>query len=266
MRILQTALLRLIALLATLALCEADPVATKTPAATSPNTYILVHGAWGGGWAFKTVDRLLSADGSTVHRPTLTGLGEKHHLAQPEVGLDTHITDIVNLILWEDLHDVVLMGHSYGGMVITGVIDRVPDRIKRAVYLDAILPENGENVQGDRPPTAFKIENGFIIPPWVTDPLSPPPHDVPHPVKTFTDPIVLRQPAAAAQIPTTYILTVDEGHAPADDQFFRFYERAKARKWETVVMTGDHNVQWSRPEELARLIRTSSGRATRPRE
>ena len=85
------------------------------------------------------VDELLTADGNRVYRPTLTGQGESSHLAGPNIDLDTHITDIVNVILWENLHDIVLVGHSYGGMVITGVADRVPDRIKHIIYLDAFL-------------------------------------------------------------------------------------------------------------------------------
>src|SRR6476659_2841608 len=108
-------------------------------------TYVIVHGAWGGGWAFKEVDRLLSADGNKVYRPTLTGQGERVHLANSNVDLSLHIQDIVNVILWENLHDVVLVGHSYGGMVVTGVADRVPDRIGHLVYLDALVPENGQS-------------------------------------------------------------------------------------------------------------------------
>ncbi len=109
-------------------------------------TYVIVHGAWGGGWDWRAVDSLLTRNGHHVQRVTLTGLGERHHLASPNVGLYTHIEDVVNTILWENLHDVVLVGHSYGGMVISGVADRVPDRIKRLVYVDALLPDSGESV------------------------------------------------------------------------------------------------------------------------
>jgi pimeloyl-ACP methyl ester carboxylesterase len=113
-------------------------------------TYVIVHGAWGGGWAFRQVDSLLTADGHKVFRPTLTGQGEKVHLASTNINLSTHIQDIVNVILFEDLHDIVLVGHSYGGMVITGVADRVPDRIQRLIYVDALLPLDGESVDADR--------------------------------------------------------------------------------------------------------------------
>src|SRR4029077_10581884 len=133
-------------LLACLSLVVASAAdATNPPSAASQRfTYVIVHGAWGGGWDWKQVDQLLSADGHKVYRPTLTGQGERSHLASTNIDLDTHIQDIVNVILWEDLHDVVLVGHSYGGMVITGVADRVPDRIKHIIYVDALLPEDGE--------------------------------------------------------------------------------------------------------------------------
>ncbi|MBI6116566.1 alpha/beta fold hydrolase [Salegentibacter maritimus] len=97
------------------------------------SVFVLVHGTWGGGWAFKQVDSLLTENGNVVYRPTLTGQGERVHLSSPEIGLKTHITDIVNTILYEDLHDVILVGHSYGGMIITGVADTIPERIKKLI-------------------------------------------------------------------------------------------------------------------------------------
>src|SRR6266511_99152 len=120
--------------------------AQRGPSAHS--TYVFVHGAWGGSWDWRQVDSLLTRRGHRVYRPQLTGLGERVHLASADVGLATHIDDVVNTILWEDLRDVVLVGHSYGGMVITGVADRIPDRIRRLVYLDALLPDSGEAAIG----------------------------------------------------------------------------------------------------------------------
>src|SRR5688500_11127625 len=100
-------------------------------------TFVLVHGAWGGGWAWKRVAPLLRRQGHEVFTPTLTGLGERAHLTSRDVNLDTHIRDIENLLLYEDLENVVLVGWSYGGMVVTGVLDRVPERLAHVVYLDA---------------------------------------------------------------------------------------------------------------------------------
>jgi len=245
-----------------LALAAAKPFAARAAGSTNqpvtagqPFTCVLVHGAWGGGWDWKPVDQLLTADGDKVYRATLTGQGERSHLANTNIDLNTHIQDIVNIIQWEDLHDVVLVGHSYGGMVITGVADRVPDRIKRLVYLDAFVPNNGESADAIRGHTGIDLPatNGFIPPVWVKG-NPPPPHDVPHPAKTFSQPIVLTNQAVAGRLPVTYILTVDPGKSPEQDAFYPFYERAKARGWTAMVMEGDHNVQRSHPRELVKLI------------
>ena len=115
--------------------------------AESDYTFVLVHGASGGGWDWRTMDELLTARGHSVYRPTLTGLGERNHLNSPEVNLTTHVTDVVNVIRFENLENVILVGHSYGGMVITGVLDAIPGRIDHAVFLDAAVPEDGQSAQ-----------------------------------------------------------------------------------------------------------------------
>ena len=106
-------------------------------------TYLIVHGGWAGGWYFKDTAKILRAAGHEVYTPTLTGIGERVHLGHPEVNLDTHIQDIVNVLEYEDLIEVILVGYSYGGMVSTGVIYRQPERIKQMIYLDGLIPENG---------------------------------------------------------------------------------------------------------------------------
>ncbi len=218
---------------------------SSAPAGNKKFTYVLVHGAWGGGWDWKHMDDLLTADGNKVYRITLTGQGERSHLASRKIDLDTHIQDVVNVILWENLHDVVLVGHSYGGMVITGVADRVPDRIKHLVYIDALLPENGECVNDIIAPGLKQpIKDGYITAPWVTN-NTPLPHDVLMPAKTFSEPISLKHQDVAGKLPATYILTVDKGKAPEQDDFYKFYQRAKARGWTAWIMEGDHNVQRS---------------------
>lgn len=219
--------------------------------------YVIVHGAWGGSWAFKKVDSLLTEKGAVVYRPSLTGQGERVHLATTDVGLTTHIKDVVNMILYEDLHDVILVGHSYGGMVVTGVADSLPGRIKKLIYLDAIVPENGESVigiQGSRAdPIKKMVVNGFIVPPWVTAGKLPP-KDVPHPYKTFTDSIVLTN-KERLKIPTTYILTVEKGKEPKDDDFASQAERAKKKGWPILILEADHNAQWSAPQALADMLK-----------
>jgi pimeloyl-ACP methyl ester carboxylesterase len=109
-------------------------------------TFVLVHGAWHGGWCWRRVRQILEDRGERVLTPTLTGLGERAHLLDSEIDLETHIRDVVNVLTWEDLSDVVLCGHSYGGMVITGVADAVPERLSSLVYLDAFVPRDGEAV------------------------------------------------------------------------------------------------------------------------
>jgi pimeloyl-ACP methyl ester carboxylesterase len=225
-------------------------------------TYVLVHGAWGGGWAFRTVDSMLTAAGHRVYRPTLTGLGERVHLGTPEVGLSTHITDIVNVLLFENLHDVVLVGHSYGGIVITGVADRVPERIRHLVYVDALVPEDGQSLLTASRGTKLEAfarrsvdsaQAGFIVPTWVT-PRSPRPTDVRQPVRTFTEPVSFRNPAAR-RLPGTYILTVEAGRAEAEDDFAAFAERAKSRGWAYLVLRANHVPERSAPRELTALLR-----------
>jgi pimeloyl-ACP methyl ester carboxylesterase len=160
------------------------------------------------------------------------------------------------MVLFEDLRNIILVGHSYGGMVITGVADRIPDRISKLVYLDAMVPENGENVMGLMDPKgeglAKMIKGDYVIPVWVK-PDQKPPKDVPQPLKTFTERIVLNN-EQARNLPSTYILTVDAGKRAEEDNFAPSAERARARGWKVVEMTADHNPQWSEVHELLQLL------------
>ncbi len=228
--------------------------ASSAPA-SAPRTYVLVHGAWGGSWDWRKVDDLLTAAGDTAFRPSLTGLGARVHLATPAIGLGTHVDDVVNEILFENLRDVVLVGHSYGGMVISGVAEKVPDRIRRLVYLDAFVPEDGDSVMGGQRGAGLQRmeKDGFLIPPWV-QPGQGFPKDVPQPMKTFTDTLALKN-EAARKLPATYILTMDKG-AQKDD-FSPHAERARARGWAFVQMEADHNPQRTMPEALVKILRES---------
>lgn len=218
-------------------------------------TYVFVHGAWGGSWDWWVVDSLLTLRGHRVVRPSLTGLGERVHLASPSIGLATHIDDVVNVILWEGLRDVILVGHSYGGMVVTGVADRIPERIRRVVYLDAFLPQSGETALDlvDSSGATFLRTNardGFIIPVWVTD-VNAIPRDVPHPLRTFTDTLRLGNPASRS-IPASYILTFEPGTTP--DPFQRFADRAAAKGWSVYQLEADHVPERSAPAALVTLL------------
>lgn len=219
--------------------------------------YVIVHGAWGGSWAFRKVDSLMTEQGSIVYRPSLTGQGERVHLASADITLDTHIQDVVNMILFEELDEIILVGHSYGGMVISGVAEKVPERIRKLVYLDAMVPNDGESVMDIMDPEGNGLKNmiqgDYLVPVWVKADQKPP-KDVPHPLKTFTEPIVLKS-AMARQIPAAYILTVDTGKNADEDNFAKSAARAKERGWKVYQMSADHNPQWSAVEPLVKMLK-----------
>ena len=168
-------------------------------------TYVLVHGAWHGAWCWRRVTRMLTAHDHEVFTPTLTGVGERSHLLTPEIDLDTHITDVVNVMKWERLDQIVLVGHSYGGLVVSGVAEQRKDAIAAIVLLDAFYPDNGQSLadqatkttrdaieaavqKGDtvlapRPAAMFKVNEKDCA--WV-DALC-----VPHPIRCFTQKIHL---------------------------------------------------------------------------
>lgn len=193
---------------------------------STPRTkiYVLVHGAWHSGRVWDRVAPLLARAGHRVFAPSLTGHGERQHLLGPEVGLDTHVADVVGLLLGEDLTDVVLVGHSYAGMVISGVANQVPDRIAGLVYVDAMVPVDGESVLDVIPLTRHLLELAAgSDTPWRVPPIpeGPPPtglFGVTDPADTawlrtllsdesarcFRQPVRLDNPATAA-IPRTHI-------------------------------------------------------------
>lgn len=231
-------------------------------------TYVLVHGGHHGGWCYQKVARLLRKAGHEVYSPTLSGLGERHHLLSPDVDLEMHITDVVGVLTFEDLHDVILVGHSYGGMVITGVADRVPDRIKELVYLDAAHPRNGESL-ADVAVQIMAVCKGWVrevdgveLVTWpetlnpvffgVTDPadiawMQPRLHQ--HPWKCYTQKLRLRNEAVVRRLPRTDINCASRVR--------EFDERRKAellkanRAWE--IDTG-HDVMISEPEKLTQML------------
>lgn len=235
-------------------------------------SFVLVHGAWHGSWCWKRVRRLLQTQGHDVFTPALTGLGERSHLLSRDVNLETHILDVVNLIRWEELSSVVLCGHSYGGCVITGVADRIPERIRSLVYLDAFVLEDGENLlqhlpQAQRDQLLGGMANqseGWKVPPIPAEVFHVNSHDCDwvnrqctmHPIETFRQPIQLGR---SAKIPNvTFILATGfrEG-----SPFPPFYEKAKAKGWKTITVECGHDVMLDRPEELTTMLLESAGSA-----
>ncbi|MGJ8693228.1 MAG: alpha/beta fold hydrolase [Thalassotalea sp.] len=228
----------------------------KTDASQAQHTFVLVHGASGGGWDWKMVDNYLSANGHNVYRPTLTGLGEKYHLASAEVDLTTHINDVVNTIIFEDLDNVVLVGHSYGGMVITGVMDRIPERIKHVTFLDAIVPDDGMSVRDIVPMSAqHKVIDGQIHFAWL-DEKAPLPRDVAQPENTFIEAVSYKNPAAK-KLDVTYVAFVPPGMSIAERSQDSSWQRAAQRNWTIRTFSGDHVVYRAKPLEFSAFLEST---------
>lgn len=230
----------------------------------SKHSIVFVHGAWHGGWCWQRITSGLSARGCRIFTPTLTGLGERAHLASPQVSLDTHIQDIVNVIKSEELSDVILVGHSYGGMVITGVADTLPDSMKKLIYLDAFVPHNGNAMidllplqkkdafvtQGEAtgylnplPPSVFGISNTDDMR-WVTRRM------VPQPYATFSQPIRLSN-ASDQSLTRSYIYCAN----PPSGSFTQFAERFKKDPtWNYDELDTGHDCMITSPAELVRIL------------
>ena len=176
-------------------------------------TFVLVHGATAGGWIWRSVPSLLRAAGQDVYTPTLTGLGERRHLFSPDITMETHILDVLNVLIFEDLHHVILVGHSYGGAVITGVAERAAERLSHLVYLDAFVPQDGEAVKDlYDPPVVDALAEHYLnggkgSPEGAA--ATEDPRFTAHPLKTFVHPLQLKNKAAAA-LPRTYIFCTEK--------------------------------------------------------
>lgn len=186
-------------------------------------TFVLVHGAWHGGWCWQKVIPLLEAAGHVVYAPTLTGLAERASELSPDVGLDTHIQDVVGLVQEKNLHGVILVGHSYGGMVITGVVDAVPERIAHLVYLDTFVPRDGDSMVSVSPVVIWLLRKQAQADGWRIDSrgdygvTSEPDRSwvlskvTPQPLKTLEQPLHLKNPAIVSTKPRTHIDCISSG-------------------------------------------------------
>ena len=233
-------------------------------AQTSAKTFVLVHGAWHGGWCWRRVSDLLEKRGHKVFTPTMTGLGERSHLIDPKINLATHVTDIVNVLKWERLSGVVLCGHSYGGMVISGVAEQMASAIASIVFLDAFVPENGDavvNLTGPAVQEAFKAaqQRGDLgAPPRPAEAFGVNEKDrawvdalcVPQPIGTFTE--AMKITGARERIAKkTYIRAASY----ANPGFDKALARVKADKtWRTYAVPCGHDVMVDIPERLAEIL------------
>lgn len=230
-------------------------------------TFVLVHGTSCGGWIWQKVTRLLRGNGNEVYAPTLSGLSDRSHLVQCDINLTTHIADVVNLITYEDLSDVILVGNSYAGMVITGVAARAPERLKLLVYLDAYIPEDGQSeadlwpeelragVQADQAKSA-----GFRQPPslalfGVTDPQVAKWAEArmtPQPLATYTEPVPTGSEASRA-LPRVFIhCTKNPPTTPP--VFAPFAAKARAAGWAVCELETGHAAMLTAPREVAELL------------
>jgi pimeloyl-ACP methyl ester carboxylesterase len=230
-------------------------------------TFVLVHGAWEAGWIYAPMARLLAAQGHEVFRPTMTGLGERAHLATPAVDLETHIADVRAVLEVEDLRDVTLVGHSYGGMIAGSVADRAPDRVRSLIYLDAFIPEDGkaqlDMTPGERRAAFEKLAaergGGWRLPlipakDWdVTDPGEARLLDtrcVPHPIATMRQ--KARLTGKLNTIPKiAFILAVGGKRI---SPFPPFAAKARAAGWPVEELASHHFTMLSKPRETADLL------------
>jgi pimeloyl-ACP methyl ester carboxylesterase len=232
---------------------EAVPMSAQT----KPATFVLVHGAWHGGWCWRKLTPMLQARGHRVFTPTLTGLGERAHLLSPAVDLMTHVKDIAAMLEYEDLKDVVLVGHSYGGMVIAGVAASAGTRLTQLVYLDAFLPENGKAVKDYAPPPPTR-EDGWRVPvpgvaprfgvtdqndiEWMEARLGD------HPNKTFTDPAQ----SSADKNSSLRRSFIQCSKAPFFSEAAERAKRAGFRHRE--LFTAGHDAMITQPEALGTIL------------
>jgi pimeloyl-ACP methyl ester carboxylesterase len=229
-------------------------------------TYVLVHGAWHGGWCWSKVAAILRSRGHSVFTPTQTGLGERSHLLSKSITLDVFVQDIANVLKWEDLKDVVLVGHSLGGSTISGVADRMRDRVRQLVYLDALMLENGQSplrilpkdIVEARIKAAQESSGGLSLPvpkaaafgvtdpqqtAWVESRLTP------HPLATYTSPLKLANKVGNG-LPVSYIFCAEPMYGPLEAS----RDWVKAAGWRMVEIRSGHDAMVIAPDRLADIL------------
>ena len=224
--------------------------------------FVLVHGAWGGSYGFRPVRRPLLAAGHEVYTPSLTGLGERVHLSSPQVNLTTHVTDVVNAVTYEDLADIVLLGYSYGGMVVSGALEFIADRVAHLVYLDAFVPSDGQALtdltqagygRGAVGPGArwlvtmpFREYDDPVAAEWSRA------RRAPQPERCFSEPVRMPKPLESYPFTRTYIKATAEGRG---SPFWRAADRAAGSPdWRYREIDTNHMVMSNKPAELVELL------------
>ena len=230
------------------------------------STFVLVHGAWTGSFGWNKVRRLLAAQGHDVFTPSLTGLGERAHLTSPQIGLSTHIQDVVNAVWYEDLREITLVGFSYGGMVVSGALDHLGERVKHLVYLDAFVPADGQSLQ-DLTGRPALVAESFPGESWLDAPMPREfddpadaaftnPRRVGHPTRTFNEPVRLRTPLEERGISLTYMKATGEPRPEGTGgPFWVAADRTrKDSRWRYEEIATNHMIPQNRPQELVRIL------------
>ncbi|WP_151447819.1 alpha/beta fold hydrolase [Lacisediminimonas profundi] len=232
--------------------------------------FVLIHGAWHGGWCWRDVAKPLRDAGHTVFTPTMTGLGERAHLLNAEVGLSTFVQDACAVIENEELQDVVLVGHSFGGPVISGVADRMPERLRHLVYLDALIVQDGLSALDMLPPEVRQERSRTIDPDGLRMAIpapdkfgiSDPVHAAwlqrrltPHPLKAYAEPLALRNPIGNG-VPCTYIAATDPWYGPCASS--RAWVKSQ-QGWGWREIAAGHDAMVSAPLVLAGMLREIAG-------
>ena len=249
------------------ALAAADRASAQP--AGGGRTFVLVHGAWHGGWCWRDVAALLRAQGHTVFTPTQTGLGDRKHLLTRDVTLDVFVDDLVNTLEAEEVRDAELVGHSFGGSAISGAADRMPQAVRHLVYLDSLMIEPGQSPFGmlppdvvaarrkliaeqgggvsipAPPPSAFGIPDGHPGEAWVARRLTP------HPAGTYESPLRLKNPVVGNGKPCTYIHCTAPVYAALEPSR-QWVKQQQGWTWQEIA-TG-HDAMVTAPAELARML------------
>jgi pimeloyl-ACP methyl ester carboxylesterase len=224
-------------------------------------TFFVAHGAWSGGWAWKKMRPLMAAAGHELYTPTQTGIGERAHLAHRGIDLEAHIQDMLAVLEFEDVRNAILVGHSYGGMVATGVADRARERFTHLVYVDAFAPEDGKSAN-DYAAERREAMRKNAIDGWRVPPLNPIPPDtspedvawvtprrVPQPLQCFEQKLVLKN--GPLTLPRSYIYSQ---RCFVGDRFRQFLERARREGWRAYEMDASHSPHVTAPEALMEIL------------
>lgn len=235
--------------------------------------FVLVHGAWHGAWCWRDVSALLTRQGHRVYTPTLTGLGERAHLLSPNIHLETHIQDVMGVIVAEELQDLVLVGHSYAGMLVTAVADRMPERLRHLVYLDAVVPQPGEAWSSTHTEAVKRLRLGAARQDPLFAFLAPDPsmfglhheayewvkrRQTPHPAQPYLDALDFN-PQRVAQVPRTFVNCTEPALATIEVSRSRvrsaqFWEGAWLPGSQILEMATGHDPMVSEPAALADLL------------